>query len=360
MHRALHTLAGLALASAALPGCGEPAAPADLAAELAAPGPHAVGFLTAEFTYPHPLDGSPREVTLLAWYPAAPGAAGERPSYLLRTSDRAVVDAPPAADPAPRPLVVFSHGHQAYAAAMSHLSEHLASHGHVVLAPTHTGNTLLDPATRTTDIYYLRPLDVSGALDAARDLAPRVGPVAREALVVGHSFGGYTAYLTGGARHDVARLGPACAGGDGPAELCSRYDAAVEARLATGFRDARVKGVVGVDPGDFPLLGAAGVAALEVPVLHLTAEGSEPDPYPAALPAGRVALRLAGGAHNDFVDACGEGVLIRCSSLPAAPVRRAVQVFVAAFSAKVLGGDGRFDPVLSGEVEVSPLLGVAR
>ncbi len=132
------------------------------------------------------------------------------------------------------------------------------------------------------------------------------------------------------------------------------------ARLADGCLDARLAGVVGIDPGDFTLLGAEGVARLSLPVLHLTAESSEPDPYPAALPASRTWLRLEGGAHNDFVDACGEGVLLRCSSLPARQVRDAVRSFVAAFAARVLAADESMDFLLTGELSISPVLKVQR
>jgi predicted dienelactone hydrolase len=208
-----------ALVGLVLAGCGAELDPVDRAAALGAPGPFAVGFVTAEASYRRPLDDHERTLPLLVWYPAAPGASGARPSYLLRSSEVAVVDAPPAPAEAPRPVVVFSHGHQAYAAAMSYLMEHLASHGYVVVAPTHVGNTSFDPASRSTDIYYLRPLDLSAALDALPGLEGRVGPVARRALAVGHSFGGYTAYLVGGARHDLARLGPACASEEAPREF---------------------------------------------------------------------------------------------------------------------------------------------
>jgi predicted dienelactone hydrolase len=349
-----------ALAGLVLAGCGAAVDPLDRAASLGAPGPFEVGFLTAEASYRHPIDGSERRLPLLVWYPAASGASGARPSYLLRSSEAAVVDAPPAPAEAPRPVVVFSHGHQAYAAAMSYLMEHLASHGYVALAPTHVGNTSFDAATRRTDIYYLRPLDISAALDALPALERRMGPVAQRALVVGHSFGGYTAYLAGGARHDLAWLGPACASQEGPREFCSGFTPQVAARLEDGFLDARVAGVVGVDPGDFALLGGDGVARVSVPVLHLTAAGSEPDPYPAALPASRTWLRLEGGAHNDFVDACGEGVLLRCSSLPARQVRDAVRTFVAAFAARVLAADDAVDILLTGELSISPVMKVQR
>ena len=360
---------GIALLGSA---CGDDPAPAsdDLVAALAAAGPYAVGYRPIEVTYADPLSGAARTLSVLVWYPATPPATGavQRPFYLLKTSDRAVVDAPVAAL-GPRPVAVFSHGHQAYAAAASYLMEHLASHGWLVVAPNHRGNTLTD-GDRSTQIYYQRVLDLN---ETARALAewpaddPLASAVSDEWAVLGHSFGGYSAYAAAGAQYDVDTLDAQCASDDGPREVCSTYDTAIAGLLRSGLGDERWSAVVSLDPGNFDLFGAAGVARVGVPSLHGVAEGpNEPvrgvamDRYWAALRHPRdVRLALTEGAHNDFVDACRAGVDVRCSDLPADEIQRSVKVYVLAFLRATVVNDASVEPVLSGRLSVSDLVTVA-
>ncbi len=330
-------------------GCGGEAdpPPVDLAAELRAPGPHAVGYRSLPVTYMHPISGAPRTVEVLVWYPAQAVPRGDHPLYLLRVSQVAVTDAP-ALELGALPVVVFSHGHQAYASVMGDLMEHYASHGFLAIAPMHTGNTFADGADRQTEIYHLRAHDVGAALDQLATGGP--------ALVVGHSFGGYTAYALGGARYDLDTLTAACGAGTGPSAFCSSFSETEAAQFRPGLRDERLKAVFAIDSGDFDLFGASGVGALSVPVLHMVASQSVAggDRYWDALttPA-RTRVVLKDGAHNDFTDSCGAGAAIQCSALPAAQVLPMVRAYGLAFARASLLGDTAVEPVLRGELEVS-------
>ena len=347
--------------------CGGPAIPeTDVVDELAAPGPHAVGYRSVSVRYTPPHATSPRMIQVLAWYPAQP-ATGERPIYLLRPSTVATTDAPPL-DLGPRPVVVFTHGHQAYASVVSYLMEHLASHGYIVLSPSHTGNTFVDGPDRTNDIYWLRPLDVRAALDyflTASD-APPIGKLGPDAVVMGHSFGGYTAFAAAGARYAVDELVAACRAGTGDSSFCKEFDADAEATFRAGLADARFRGVISIDPGNFDLFGAAGVAQVHVPTLMMVAELSghpaarpAADPYWSAL-TGTTDTRalLLGGDHNDFMDTCASGVEVRCSKLPPPQVWRPVRIYSLAFLRALLDGDQRVAPILSGTRSISPLFEV--
>jgi predicted dienelactone hydrolase len=334
-------------------------------AALADVGPYGVGYSTFTATYAAPVTNEDRTITVLAWYPAQANPGGEKPLYLLREAELATVDAPPVAGP--WPVAVLSHGHQGYPAGMSYLSEHLASHGWLVLAPSHKGNTFADGDNRRTDIYYLRALDVSAALDAAGALPashPAHGLAGGARAIIGHSFGGYTALMLAGARHDMDALEAGCAAGTGKASFCSDLDAARAAVFRGGLTDPRFSAVVSLDPGDFDLFGAAGVAQVGLPALHMVAEASghrpghpEEDPYWSALPGAaprRVLLR--GGAHNDFTDACAAGLDIQCSALAAEPVWRMIRVYVQAFLQRYLLEDEAVAGILDGAVEVSELV----
>jgi predicted dienelactone hydrolase len=122
------------------------------------------------------------------------------------------------------PVIVFSHGLGASGKDYAPLTEFWASHGYVVLQPTHT------------DSYMLRREQGMGALEAARDLADELGrfdgredrvrdvtflldslgeienrvPALKGRLdrarvgVGGHSYGAYTSQMIGGATLELA------------------------------------------------------------------------------------------------------------------------------------------------------------
>jgi len=191
------------------------AAPASEATDWSAPGPHAAGTVSRAIT----VDG--RDVPVQVWYPAA-GAAAVTDLHLLvadetdratlagllaaappgcpATRNAAALDAPPA-DVALAPLVALSHCHTCLGVSNGTVAAHLASHGFVVVAPDHVGNTLFDlqagdGGTLSEGTLALRAADIQGALDAALDGAflPAGLTVDPDAIGVGgHSFGSVTA-----------------------------------------------------------------------------------------------------------------------------------------------------------------------
>jgi len=344
--------------------CGGADAPAEASLDaLDAPGPYAVGYKLYPVSYMPPLAAEARHISVHVWYPAQAGE-GERPIYTLRKSEVAVTDAVPL-ELGARPVLAFSHGHQAYAAVMSYLMEHVASHGYVAIAPTHTGNSFLDGPDRTTDIYYLRSLDVKAALDFMIGLEddPLAGKVSDRIVMSGHSFGGYTAMAVGGAQYPVDELDQGCAAGTISMGYCSTLTPDKKALFAAGFRDPRVQALISLDPGDFDLFGVVGVAQVQLPVLHMVAEASgnppampSADAYWNALHGGSdLRLLLLGGDHNDFTDSCSTGLDIRCSSLPPREVWRPVRIYVLAFLDQLFSGREDVSTILNGQRTVSPL-----
>jgi predicted dienelactone hydrolase len=163
-------------------------------------GPWSVGRTTFVVVDP---DRDDRTLTVDAWYPVDPDDAGGPPSvydliFAGIVSDVAL-DEPPVSAEGPFPMVVFSHGNNGIRFQSYSLTEHLASHGIIVVAPDHSGNTawdLLFPGTpfQASD----RPLDVSllitrmleRSIEADDPFFGRVDPL--RIGVAGHSFGGFT------------------------------------------------------------------------------------------------------------------------------------------------------------------------
>jgi dienelactone hydrolase len=182
-------------------------------------GPHGVGVRTRE------LRDRERDRTLPVevWYPASGLRAGSdlcdptRDRYsLLPAFPPVTQDAVRDAEPAEGtfPLIAFSHGFGGHRRQSTFLCTHLASHGYVVVAPDHVGNTAIDtlrilmevhaggsmpePQAMLEEFVEARPSDIRCLLDRA--LEGNAGGLAEQidALRVGmsgHSFGGWTTLM---------------------------------------------------------------------------------------------------------------------------------------------------------------------
>lgn len=192
---------------------------------------------------------------------------------------------PPAtpAAPAKYPVVVFSPGLGASRINYAYFTRHLASHGYIVIVPSHPGSDTaaaiewvrshggarsgqrLDPneeddapggwlmsSISSPDNLKERPRDISFMLDRIPSHAT-LGPIADMASigVAGHSFGAYTAMAIGGMTVDL----PESHGGKGSV-----------------FRDKRVRAVLPMSPEGAGSMGIVAGAwdGFAVPVLFLT------------------------------------------------------------------------------------------
>ncbi len=327
----------------------------DVVAEITAPGPWTAGYHRSEVTYVDEVTGLDRTLFLASWYPTVDATgAGEVRYHGLVEDPQALLDASCAEGAFP--VAVFSHGHQGYAENSSFLMRHLATHGWIVLAPDHTGNTTFDGSDRETPIYRQRPRDLSAVLDYAFDagsgepFATHVDP-----LVVGfgHSFGGYTIWATGGATYDEAAIA-ACLDGSGSSSYCSTMTEADADVFRGGLGDDRVAGVVPMAAGDVDRFGAVGVAAVDVPVLMMTAELDHDDAEAfwtgvQGSSAEHHRVVLAGAGHQSFTDLSG---MIEDVPIDPAEGWRIIDAYGLAFAER-LRGDEAMQDVLDGSLAVS-------
>jgi len=257
---------------------------------------------------------SNRALTVDLWYPATPAAGAQREIYTA--SLPSVPPAPPAnftvpgiavrdAPPAGKgyPLVVISHGYSNSPAAMTWLTENLASKGYVVAAIRHDDPPITDTA-KFAQLLVRRPLDIAFVTQSLKGILARehlVDPV-RVALI-GYSMGGYGALTVAGATLDPT--GPTV--GMVPGGLLLRY-----ARGGSRRGDVTAKGlraVVAMAPaggGTLAAWGAEGLRNIDTPLLIIAGDADRTVDYAtgaraifdSATGSNRYLLTLKGCGHS--------------------------------------------------------------
>ncbi len=274
---------------------GGPLAPPD---EL---GPFAVGRTTFVV-----VDSSraARTLTVDAWYPVdADDAVGVPFSVydllFAGLPSEVALDGPPVSAAGPFPLVVFSHGNNGIRFQSFFVTETLASHGFVVLAPDHAGNTAVDlifPGTpfETRD----RPLDISFVITRMLEKNADPGDPFFETLdetrigVMGHSFGGFTTLAMASGFQDV------------PPDPRVRVLVPISP-AAGGLTDEQLASI------ERPEIVIGGTADVTVPLDPSNVRAFE---LPAARPRYRVDVVDAG--HNSFTNICDIFEVLLNAGLP--------------------------------------------
>ena len=322
----------------------------------AEPGPAPVGVRTLELADPSRKDAAgtgPRTFTVEIYYPSTREAVAGVPRDVVEVFGVELFPTPTYRDVVRAagsfPLVVYSHGSGGIRFENLALAAHLASHGYVVVAADHPGDTLLDSGDDTDAILTNRPRDVSFLIDRFLAINADAGSFLSGGIdperigVTGWSFGGYTAL--------------ALAAGD--------------FSLGT-FTDRRVKAIL-------PLDGSVWIFAPDVPMLYSTIAvptlllGASLSPEiapglqqmfdglsPAAGPIGYANFLRA--AHSSFADNCEVPEVLRgrpaaCEPefLPWRHVRHVENYLALNFFDATLRGEAdaaaRLDPAALSRVE---------
>lgn len=302
-------------------------------------GPYNVGYQTWDITYRPTGEGEDRTLNLSMWYPTDDTSGPTGTYYEFIDAPNVLADATMADSvyAAGAPVHAHSHGYSGYAESSAFLMERFASHGWVVIAPDHTGNTL---AEHTDDLPHtfdwLRGEDMTAAIDAAEAFGNTDA-----VFLSGHSYGGGTTWVTAGATFDP----------DLAAAKCSEPDDCTEndlARFEAGVHDPRVAAGYPMDGNGGGYVTADGYAAVQVPMLMITAvEEGEPSTDTWDQQTGDVTwVSLQGGCHQTFA-------LGGCSGLDTDEGYDIVSDFGLAFARSTMLGDATQDGVLDGSTSIS-------
>ncbi len=183
-----------------------------------APGPYGVGNATISVTD----TARDRQLTIEIWYPqSSTSSTGEAIEEFVAdaedtsTFEALLADAPESCpsrqttsqrgamanqDIDSLPLLVFSHCHNCTRFSSFAIAERLASHGFMVAAPDHTGNTLFDDlkgegAPLDSEFLRVRAADISFVIDNLVMNREFTGVDPNRIGVYGHSFGAVTTGL---------------------------------------------------------------------------------------------------------------------------------------------------------------------
>jgi len=241
-------------------------------------------------TIPDPTGGG-RDLTLDVWFPlddstgltpwrlTFPGdLVFESVRTFATTRDNISADGP-------FPLVIYSHGDSALRTTASNYTEAIASHGYIVAAPDHLGDTVFDGSDDRATQLFNRPNDISAVIDAMVDpnrseTAGFVDHVnADQIAVTGHQA--FTVYATV-AGFDNAR---------------GEYVA-----------DERVGAIIALSP-DVGELDDERFAAIDIPALIMVgtedSSASAIRPWELSNSSPSYRVELVGGEHLSFTDVCG-------------------------------------------------------
>ncbi len=345
------------------------------APELARLGPYAVGVRTlklrqaaqADVLAFDPAHGTApprdRELGVDLWYPAKPAPHAARVVYSANLPSEP--PAPPASfsvpgiavrDAAPAgggfPLVVVSHGYSNDPAAMTWLTENLASKGYVVAAIRHDDPPITDRGKFVQPLLR-RPLDIAYvALRLQATLAEQLLIDPLRTALVGYSMGGYGVLTAAGASLDPR--GPPTQ--MIPGGLLQPYVRG--GALADSIKVKGLRAVVAISPaggGTLAAWGTEGLHSIGVPLLLIAGDRDHTVNYASgaraffdqAVTAPRYLLTFKGAGHSIGLNPAPEAMRRRLwdEDWFEDPVWRAERVnavsahFITAFLDRYVKGD---------------------
>jgi predicted dienelactone hydrolase len=298
-------------------------------------GPFHVGHRALETSYTPPGQTAVRTIPVEIWYPTLDDD-GDHAKYLMLFGDDDVYEnasvAPPI-DPKGYPVHLYSHGSSGFPGTSSDMAHWFASHGWVYVAPSHVGNTLGSPEgkDRPIALYYERATDLTAALDLMEKSPPPefAGKLrTSRVLLSGHSFGGYTSWIAGGAKYDSAAIKTMCDTGAFTVP-CKPEELAV---FDTDLSDKRIVAVIPMAGSDFDWIKDYDTPNKPYLVMSGSEDVSPQPAWDASKSLDFTWLEFTGGCHQLFA-------LGGCAKFPEKQGWKLTNTWALAFGRRYVLGD---------------------
>ena len=282
----------------------------------------------------------PRPLATIIWYPTATGSVLKAPNLSAPDLQQFFVSYPLAENAAisgqqeKYPLVVLSHGNTSSALSLDWFGDYLASHGYIVAAVNHHGNTAAEPGGPLPQGFgaeWERTKDLSVLIDKMLG-DPFFGPHldADRIVAAGHSSGGATVLELAGAVFDPDQIQVFCKSNkvddpncDPPPEIrdelakfaqLNKTDAVVQAsvkRSQLPCNDPRIKAVLAMAPAIGVGHSDASLRAIRIPVYILagrhdsiTPPATNAERYADLIPTATLTILPGMVGHATFGSLC--------------------------------------------------------
>jgi len=261
-----------------------------------------------------------RKLPLDIWYPVSGAATGKTVKYLGFIAGDALENAQILEPSRPYPMVIFSHGNQSVSVQNSFECEQLASHGYVVVAPTHVKNSMTDyDASMVREMLVIRPADISAVIDWAGE-SEYAKFINFDAIgISGHSYGGYTSIAVTGPELHPDIFNQFCAlpssAGNWGCDFFGQLDVNIQPKINY---EPRIKAAVALSPAFYHFWGKEGLSKARAPIMIMNGTDDTTTPYDinalhiyADLPPPRALMTVSGANHFSFTIMCdilGPGV----------------------------------------------------
>jgi len=276
-------------------------------------------------------DEGKRPLATTIWYPAAADAIETDWNIAgIFKAGRNALNADIIEAPDQLPLIVLSHGTGGAALQLSWLAETLASHGYIVAAINHHGNTAAEDnyLPQGFVLWWERALDLSVAIDKLL-LDPQFGARINPSKIgaSGFSIGGYTALALAGAQVDLDQWKVFCDANPIQCMLPPEADFTLDevaniiendakakqsmSRSDNSYKDPRVKAVYSIAPVLGQALNTDSLSTISIPV-HISV-GSNDNQAAAELNAEIMASNITDAKLTVLPDVAHYTFLSRCS-----------------------------------------------
>lgn len=307
-------------------------------------GPFRTGYTSVEESYID-LAGEERTITINIWYPTI-DQEGEPGVYVGYLEDEQVFLNAPIANSVHQngfPLFVFSHGSFGYGGNSPFLMHHLTSHGFVVVAPDHKGNSVLDYGEDQVPMIKIwRVQDNIASIDALQQLEWFDQINTQDVVLSGHSYGSWDNWLLAGGILNQDALDTFCESDNEFSRPCTEQE---RAAFRNNFRDERVKGIVPMAGAKyFAWFADKGRSNISIPVYQMSGTDDNDDPQRIFDENESTPLRwleIQGGCHQAFS-------LGACSNISNEDAFQITKVYNLAFAREILLQDTTVSSLLQG------------